>query len=213
MKVEIYSDVVCPWCYVGERRFFRALGAAADVEVVFRPYQLDPRAPEAATPLLPSLAEKFGARADAIVRQVTDAAASAGIEMRWDRALAVNTFRAHRLVWLAEREYGAAVQHALVERLFAAHFTEGLDVGDPAQLAAIAAAAGLDAARAAALLASDEGTAEVRAMIGEARTLGVDAVPTFVFDGKWAVPGAQPEAVFRQVLDEVRAERDRLTSA
>ena len=165
MQIEIYSDVVCPWCYVGERRFFAALESMpelGDVEVVFRPYQLDPAAPAQATPLLPSLERKFGGRAADIVRQVTDAAEGAGVSLRFDRALAANTFDAHRLLWLAAREGGPAVQRALAERLFAAHFTEGGDIGDPTQLAAHAAAAGLDPERAAAFLASDGGTAELR---------------------------------------------------
>src|SRR5215218_5795732 len=109
MKVEIYSDVVCPWCYIGERRFERALAAypaSEPVEVVFRPYQLDPGAPAEARPLRRYLEARFGGSADGMTRQVGAAAAGEGITIDWDRALAVNTLQANRLLRLAEREYG-----------------------------------------------------------------------------------------------------------
>ena len=117
MKVEIYSDVVCPWCYIGERRFARALAAfgGGDVEVVFRPFQLDPAAPTAAEPIARYLERRFGARAGSMLGSVSAAAAAEGITMDWDRALAANTRTAHRLLGLAEREYGAGTQRALAE--------------------------------------------------------------------------------------------------
>ncbi len=209
MLVEIYSDVACPWCYIGERRFAKALerfDGRDDVDVVFRPFQLDPSAPEVAAPLGPTLERKFGARAGALMAQVTAAAAGEGIEMRMDRALGVNTLAAHRLLWLAEREYGAAVQRALAGRLFDAYFTAGRDVGDAAHLVELAGDAGVSRERAAAYLASDEGLDDVRAAIDEARELGIDAVPTFVFDGKYAVPGAQEPELFLQALEQVANE-------
>jgi predicted DsbA family dithiol-disulfide isomerase len=208
MKVEIYSDVVCPWCYIGERRFARALAeypGADEVEVVFRPYQLDPSAPRTAVPLLDYLARRFGAGARRMTEHVGAAARGEGIEIRWDDAVAANTLDAHRLLRLAEQEHGPGMQRALVERLFDAHFTRGMDIADTAVLADLAAAVGMERARATAYLASGEGAREVRDEIAHARRLGVTAVPTFVFDGASAVSGAQPPALFREVLDEVAA--------
>jgi predicted DsbA family dithiol-disulfide isomerase len=124
----------------------------------------------------------------------------------YDRGLAVNTFDAHRLLWLAEREHGPAVQRDLAARLFRAHFTDGRDVGDREVLAEIAADAGMDAGRVADFLASAEGTREVRDEIAEARQLGIGAVPTFVFEGKYAVEGAQPTSTFLQALEAVERE-------
>ncbi len=207
MKVEIYSDVVCPWCYIGERRFERALAAfpgAAEVEVVFRPYQLDPSTPETAQPIAEYLQRRFGRPAGGMMAQVGAAAAGEGITVDWDRALAVNTRTAHRLLRLAEREYGPAVQRALMDRLFDAHFSRGGDVSDHAQLTELAAAAGMDADRVRAYLASGEGAEELEAEFAEARALGVQAVPTFVFDGQYVVEGGQPASTFLQVLEEVQ---------
>ena len=210
MKVEIFSDVACPWCYIGKRRFEQALAkfeGAADVEVIYKPYQLDPGAPAKAYPLIERLERKFGPRASAMVQRVTDAARSEGIDMRFDVALAANTLAAHRLLRLAHREYGAAVQQALAERLFEAHFTLGMDIGDAGQLTALAVSAGLEPARVAAYLESNEGLDETRAEIREAQELGITAVPTFIFDGRYAVEGGQPAPVFLQALETVARER------
>jgi len=206
MKVEIYSDVVCPWCYIGERRFARALAAfpqADQVDVVYRSYQLDPEAPAKAVPLKQYLARGFGAAVDGMLARVTENAAAEGIVMDWDRALSVNTLTAHRLIGLAEREYGPQVQRALFEKLFEAHFTRGVDIADHDELADIAASVGMDRARVQAYLASDEGLAEAREAFEQARRIGVRAVPTFVFDGEFAIEGAQPASIFLQVLEEV----------
>jgi predicted DsbA family dithiol-disulfide isomerase len=208
MLVEVYSDVACPWCYIGERRFAKALAqfdGRDDVEVVFRPYQLDPSAPTASVPLRGALERKFGPGAARMMDRVTDAAAGEGIEMHMERARSVNTLDAHRLLRLAEREHGAAVQRALVERLFAAYFTEGGDVGDRALLVRLATEAGIEGSRAAAYLASDEGLPEVRSEIDDARALGITAVPTFVFDAKYAISGAQAAELFLEALREVES--------
>jgi predicted DsbA family dithiol-disulfide isomerase len=209
MKIEIYSDVACPWCYIGKHRFERALGAFPgrdDVEVVDRPFQLDPTTPTAATPLLPRLEQRFGAGFRAAAARTEQTAKGEGLTIDHARALAVNTLLAHRLMWLAERDFGAAVQRELAEGLFEAYFAKGGNVGDREQLTALAVAAGMDRDRVARFLASSEGEAEVRAEIAEAQAIGVDAVPTFVFDGKYAVAGAQPASVFLQVLERVASE-------
>jgi predicted DsbA family dithiol-disulfide isomerase len=203
VKIEVYSDIACPWCYLGERRLSHALKTFPgrnEVEVVFRPYQLDPTAPEEGVPLLADLQRKFGTRASEMTDRITEAGRQEGIDFDWGRALSVNTLTAHRLLRLAEREYGADTQHDLACKLFEAHFEEGADVGDPGELTALAVEVGLDAKRVAEYLASDEGLAETRAEIAAARNLGITAVPTFVIDEQYAVQGAQPSEVFLEVL-------------
>lgn len=207
MKVEIYSDIACPWCYIGERRFGRALAAfpdGRDVEVVFRPFQLDPAAPMTGTPVAEYLAKRYGRPVGGMLTRVTEAAASEGITVDWQRAIAVNTRTAHRLLRLAEHEYGPAVQHALMEKLFDAHFSQGGNIADHAQLTALAASVGMGAERARAYLDSNESAPELEAELDHARKLGVQAVPTFVFDGQYVVQGGQPASVFLQVLEEVQ---------
>ena len=206
MKVEIYSDVVCPWCYIGERRFARALAdfpEADQVEVMFRPYQLDPSAPMEAVPHNEYLAKRYGRSVTEMHGRVEAAGEGEGITFAWDRALTANTLTAHRLLQLAEREYGTAVQRALIERLFALHFTRGGNIADAEQLAEEAAAVGMDRARARAYLDSDEGLSELRAELEAARELGIHAVPTYVFDGQWAIQGAQPVENFREALTRI----------
>ena len=206
MRVEIWSDVVCPWCYIGKRRFEQALENFAgrdEVEIVFRPFQLDPTAPPgAATPVADVYARKFGGpeRAAQIIGHVTNVAAASGIEFHLDRAVRANTLLAHRLLWFAEPR---GVQIALKEELLRAYFTDGRNVGDPEVLVEIAERVGLDRAEVEELLASDEGTDEVRAELAVAAANDITAVPTFVFDGRWTVPGAQDVEVFERVLQRV----------
>lgn len=209
MIVEIYSDVACPWCYVGERRFERALSAVAGgeaVEVVYRPFQLDPTAPQAPVPMTDHLRRKFGARLESIQQHVANAGRAEGIGFDFEQGIVVNTFTAHRLLGWAEREYGAAVQRALAEKLFEAYFTRGADVGDHEVLVALSAAAGIDPAQARGFLGTEEGVRETSEELERSVSLGITAVPTFVFDGKYAVQGAQPTSTFLQVLEQVAAE-------
>jgi len=212
MKVDIYSDVACPWCYIGQARFERALGqfeGAEHVEVRYRPYQLDPRAPADAEPMYDYLERRFGARARAMAAHVIGIARGEGLEMDYDRGLTVNTLKAHRLLALADREPGADTQQALMRRLFDAHFAEGQDVGDPRVLAAIAGEVGMDADAVRNYLETDEGTGEVREEIAAAQRLGVNAVPTYVFDDKYIVEGAQPEELFLDALRTIGSEVSR----
>ena len=206
MKVEIYSDITCPWCYVGEHRFLRALAAfpqSDQVEVVFRPYQLDPTLPQEPQPLTEQLQKKFGPRLDATLRQTAATAKQDGLDLRFDKALSVNTLTAHRLLHLALVEAGPDAQRALAEQLFEMHFTNGENVADHALLTDRAVAVGLDRDRVEAYLASDEGLQEVQDEIAHAQRLGIRAVPTFVFDERTAVQGAQPTSVFLQALKEI----------
>lgn len=215
MRVEIYSDIACPWCYIGERRFRRALAAyprADEVNVVFRPYQLDPGAPERAVPLLEHLQQRFGRPVDEMFEQVSAAGADEGIDFAWDRTLSVNTLTAHRLLHLAEREYGAEIQHALAEELFAAYFSRGGDVAEHEFLLGLAISVGMDESRVRDFLTSAEGLIATQTEIDTARELGITAVPTFVFEGQFAVQGAQSASTFLQMLERA-AEQTHSTSA
>jgi predicted DsbA family dithiol-disulfide isomerase len=206
MKVEIYSDIACPWCYIGSTRFERAVAAFEgrdDVEVSFRPFQLNPDTPSEAQPLYDYYDQLFGPEFRSRHADVVAVAAKEGLEFRFDQALAVNTFTAHRLLWLAEREYGPAVQRAVKAALLRAYFTDGRDIGDTETLVGLAAEAGVDPDLARKWLTSDEGTEETAEAIRYAGRLGIQAVPTFVFDGKYAVQGAQSTDVFLSALAEV----------
>jgi predicted DsbA family dithiol-disulfide isomerase len=207
--IEVYSDVVCPWCYIGKRRLERALatlGAEADfpgTEVVYRPFQLDPHAPRGrAEPVLDVYARKFGGpeRAAAMVARVTDAAHAEGLEFRLDRALRPNTADAHRLLWWALWSAGADAQRALNEQLMAAYFTDGADVGDADVLVDRAARCGLDSDAARAVLVDEEGIEALAVALRSAADLGITAVPTFVVNSRWSIPGAQDTEYFVEVL-------------
>lgn len=209
MTVEIYSDIACPWCYIGESRFKRALAAfpnADEIDVVFRPYQLDPSLPETPQPLTESLGAKFGERLEATLRQTTSTAKKEGLDLRFEDALAVNTLTAHRLLHFALETAGAETQRAVAGKLFDAHFTRGLNVADHDVLADIAEAAGLDRNQAHAYLSSGEGEEDVRSAIEQAQRLGISAVPTFVIDGKYGIQGAQPPSAFLQALEQIQEE-------
>ncbi|WP_035798882.1 DsbA family oxidoreductase [Kitasatospora mediocidica] len=209
MKVEIYSDIACPWCWIGKRRFDQALERFAgrdDVEVIYRPYQLVPDAPATASPHRAWLAERYGPQSRAMDDRVTELGRAEGLTYDFDAAQHANTFLGHRLLHLAEAEYGPAVQGVLKELLLKAHFSDGVDVGDRAALTEVAVAAGLDRQRVVEYLAGDEGADEVSALLAEARDLGISAVPTFVFEGQWAVQGGQEVDTFVKVLEQVTAD-------
>lgn len=206
VQIEIYSDIACPWCFVGKRRFDRALAAFPQpVEVVYRPYQLVPDAPATASPHRAWLAERYGPQSRAMDDRVTALGAAEGVHFDFDTALHANTFDGHRLLRLAAVEYGLPTQHLLKEKLLSAHFGEGVDVGDHTALADLAVSAGLDRTRVEAYLASDEGRDGVRAELAEAAALGIRSVPTFVIDRTWAVEGAQETSTFLKALEQAAA--------
>lgn len=197
MKVEIFSDVVCPWCYIGHRRLATAVRLYGDeVEVAQRPFELAPDAVSDGEPTLSALARKFGGpeRVAQMTRRVTEVAAGDGLVLNFDRAIHANTFEAHRLIWLAER---AGRGGAMAERLFRAHFEEGLDVGDAATLEKLATEVGVED--------TGEGAEQVRPELARARALGISGVPLFLFEGRFAVSGAQPVEILVAALREVRA--------
>jgi len=221
MQVEIFSDVVCPWCAVGKRRFESALGQfdhADQVDVVWRSYELDPQAPvRREGDYADRLARKYGMsreQAEAANGQMTALAASEGLEFHFERAQPGNTFDAHRLLHFALGQ-GQGVQDALKERLFVAYFSEGAAIGEPETLVRLAAEVGLDPEKCAEILAGDLYADEVRADEREARELGVTGVPFFVIDGKFAIPGAQDPETIRIVLERAwaRAKADESVTA
>jgi predicted DsbA family dithiol-disulfide isomerase len=207
MLVEIFSDVVCPWCAVGKRRFETALGSfkhADQVDVVWRAYELDPNAPPRREgDYVDRLARKYGMsreRAVAANEQLTAVAAAEGLDFHFERAQSGNTFDAHRLLHYA-REAGSGLQDALKERLFVAYFTDGAAIGEPETLLRLAGEVGLDPQECADILAGDRYTDEVRADEREALELGVTGVPFFVVDAKFGIPGAQDADTILAVLE------------
>lgn len=211
--IDVVSDVVCPWCYIGKRRLESALAQlhaddpALETRVNWHPFQLNPELPPQGTERKRYLEAKFGgpARASEIYDRVRAAGETVGIAFDFDRiAVQPNTLAAHRLIAWAQHDHDAA---DLVERLFAGYFIDGRNIGDHAVLAAIAAEAGLDAGEARAQLESGAGREEIAAMDVRARKLGVTGVPFFIFDGRVAVSGAhEPEMLLRAIAQARDAE-------
>jgi predicted DsbA family dithiol-disulfide isomerase len=202
VSVEVWSDVACPWCYLGKRRLEKAIEASGlDVDVRDRSFQLDPTIPHGQhLPHAELMAKKFGA-SDAQIEQMNqrliDLGAAEGLDYRFDLYMQANTRDAHRLLHFAH-ERGRGVQ--LKDRLLRAQFTEGALVDDVDTLVALAAEVGLDEGDARAVLTSDAYDADVQADIDEAKALGANGVPFFVFDRRFAVSGAQSLEVFEEAL-------------
>jgi predicted DsbA family dithiol-disulfide isomerase len=204
MEIEIWSDVACPWCYVGKRRFEAALEQFEhrdQVDVVWRSFELDPGAPaEREGDRAEHLARKYGMsveRAREAEQQMTDTAAADGLDFHFDVARAGNTFDAHRVVHLA-RAHG--LQDEMKERLLRAYFTEGDLVSDPDTLSRLATEVGLPADEVTDLLAGDRYAAEVREDEQTATTFGISAVPTFIVDRQLGASGAHPPEAMLQLL-------------
>ena len=205
MRVEIWSDVVCPWCYVGKRNFETALSRFEhrdEVEVLWRAFELDPSAPaEREGDYAVHLARKYGMSIDQagkMIETMTETGAKAGAALDFERARPGNTFDAHRLIHLAGER---GVQDAVKERFLRATFTDGEPIGDRSVLLRLAVEAGLPADEAATVLESDTYAAEVRAEESLALELGISAVPFFVIDRTFGVPGAQPPDVLLGALE------------
>ncbi|MFY8239185.1 MAG: DsbA family oxidoreductase [Ilumatobacteraceae bacterium] len=212
MRIEIFSDVICPWCFIGKRRFETAIsrlrdrGVDVQVDYMFRPFQLDPTAPtDSPTPAKDAYAKKFGGpeRATEILDHVTSVAAQDNITFNMDIAVRANTFLAHRLLSYALKQHGAAVQIPLKERIMDAYFTDGKNIGDIDVLADCAESAGIDRTEAHTFLSGDELVDEVRSEIAEAAEYGVTAVPTFIINGQWSVPGAQDVEMFERIIERI----------
>lgn len=209
MIVEIWSDFVCPFCYIGKRRFEAALERFAhkqEVTVVYRSFELDPHAErEQHRDVHDMLAAKYGmsrAQAKAMNEQVAAQARSVGLTYLMDTIIPTNTFDAHRLVHFAAQE---GKMNEMTERLLRAYFTESRHLGDPATLAELAAEVGLEKNAAAQVLASDQFAQNVRRDEEEAAHLGIHGVPFFLFNRTYAISGAQPSELFQEALEKAWA--------
>ncbi len=204
LKLEIYSDVICPWCYVGKARLDKALqsiGSDLAVDVEWMPFELNPSMPEGGMDRKEYLIKKFGSNDISQMQQRLNAAGSPdGLQFNFGAIRVVpNTFNAHRLLWFAK---SSGKQHALSDVLFRNYFTDGLDIGDLEVLVSAAAEAGLSGDDARKFLSSDDGTAEVKAEKNIGRKLDVRAVPTFVLDGHVLVSGAVASDELAQLLEK-----------
>lgn len=203
LRIDVFSDLGCPWCFIGERRLDQALERRTDLEVEWRwrPFLLQPDLPRQGMPFRPFIEAKFGSRdrVQAMFDHITEVGAGDGLAFDFDRiANAPNTIDAHRLVLWAEQQ---GRQREMARALFRAYFAEGKDLTDPEALAQVAREAGLDVEAARSLLRSSEGLAEVEASVAEAMSLGITGVPFYVFAGKWALSGAQPAESFERAIE------------
>ena len=211
VTIDIYSDVVCPWCYVGKRRLERALAHLDSVrtQVAWRPYQLNPTMPKDGIDRTAYLEAKFGSldTFGRLEERILEAGAAERISFAFEKILRTpNTFAAHRLIWYAGRE---GCQNVVVDLLFKGYFEDGADIGSVSTLAHLAEPSGLDAER---FLLSEEGMAEVNAEEAVGRRLGIRAVPYFLFNQANAISGAQPAEVFLAAVEKIHAQQEHLLS-
>jgi predicted DsbA family dithiol-disulfide isomerase len=205
MTIDVVSDVVCPWCYLGEKRLEAALAEAPqEVALRWRPYQLDPTIPDGGLDRAEYMEKKFGksGRLQSVHDDLTRLGADVGIRFAFDKIKrAPNTLDAHRLIRWAN---SAGVQGKVVDRLFRAYFVEGRDIGDRAVLIDIGRECGLDAALVERLLAEGADVDLVREEIAQAQAIGVSGVPFFIFAGRLGVPGAQDPSVLLRAMSQAR---------
>ncbi len=207
VSIEVYSDVVCPWCYVGKRRVERALSQVSSVQthITWRPFQLNPTMPKEGIERTAYLEAKFGSH-DSFHRleeQVAAAGVSEGISFAFEKIPKTpNTFLAHRLIWFAGRQ---GRQDAMVDALFKGYFEQGADIGSLSVLAGLAESAGLDAAR---YLETDEGAGDVKAEEAAGHRLGIRVVPYFILNNGYGISGAQPVEVFVGAMVKIAAQSE-----
>lgn len=206
----MFSDIACPWCYIGVTRFERAaaavsLSTGATLDVSLRAYQVRPDAPSVGRPLLDVEAERLGGphEVDAMVARVRAAGTVEGLDFDFDAAVEANTFDAQRLLTWAAEHAGQGAQRDLAHELWRAHFAEGADVSDHDTLAARAGLAGLDLDLVDDVLSTDVAADEVRLQLDAVRDLGIETAPTFVLDGKWMIAGAQPRDAIERALTDL----------
>ncbi|USQ79973.1 DsbA family oxidoreductase [Ornithinimicrobium faecis] len=212
LKVDIWSDIACPWCYIGKRKFERAVdqfsAEGREVEVEYHSFELSPDTPvdfEGSTTEF--LSERKGMPVDQVegmLAQVTSIASSVGLDYDFDKVVHTNTLRAHQVLHLAKAK---GLQAQLKERLLKAYFEQGRHIGRAEDLADLAAEVGLDRAEVLAALESEEFLADVRADMNQARAYGISGVPFFVIDQKYGVSGAQESDAFVQALTQAWDER------
>ena len=203
LRIDIWSDIVCPWCWIGKHRLGTALEGMGPVDIHWHPFLLDPESDASPVPLREAYEKKFGGpeRVNQILSQTQATANAEGLPMDFDRGqVRVSTRDAHRVMLLAAAEGDA---QAVGEALFRAHFEHGRNVADPDVLAEAAAAGGLPRERVLAMLDSDEFKRELEAAFVQAQRIGIRAVPTFVIDGQLAVQGAQPPEAFRAAFAQL----------
>ncbi len=208
IPLDILSDPICPWCYIGKARLERALAARPDHPFTFQwhPFQLNPAMPRTGLDRREYLERKFGGKDGAVKAYlpVQEAAEEAGLEIRLEAIHTTpNTLDAHRLIHWAGIE---GRQNPVVDRLFHAYFVEGRDIGDAEVLADIAAAEGMDRQAIARLLAGDADLADIEARDKRAREMGVGAVPTFIILGQHVIQGAQPAEFWERIIDDITAQ-------
>lgn len=210
MKIEIWSDIACPWCYIGKRRFEQALAdfpQRESLEVTWRSFQLDASAPARQTvPTVELLATKYRMtveKAQAMMDSMARTGAADGLDFRFDLSISGNTFDAHRLIHFAAAH---GLRDAMVERLFKAYFTEGESIGEHDVLQRLATDVGLDAEQVSAMLAGDAHADDVRADQERATTFGITGVPFFAIDEKYGISGAQPASVLTEALAQAWSE-------
>jgi predicted DsbA family dithiol-disulfide isomerase len=205
MTIEIWSDIVCPFCYIGKRKLEQALAQFPQkdqVEIVWKSFQLDPEAPSEGGDYLKNLSDRKGwdmAQTRQIARQVTEMAAGVGLEYHFEKAISANSFDAHRLAHLAAKY---CMQNEAEEALFKAHFSEGKNIADFQTLLNIGSSIGLDSNELKTVLTEKSLTEEIQKDIAEAQQLRISGVPFFVFDRKMAISGAQDHSVFLQTLQK-----------
>ena len=210
LPIMIYSDVICPWCYVGKRRFEAALsspGMPESVAITWKPFELNPEMPAEGMERAAYRLRKFGPeKSRQLDIQMTETGREAGIAFAFDKMKRTpNTRLAHRLIWHAERE-SAEAQNAVVNRLFKGYFEEGLDIGRMDILIDVAAQAGLDEAKARAVLSSDDSLEAVLDLEDAGLRMGIQGVPFFILINKYAISGAQPPELWRDALPKIAAE-------
>jgi len=206
MKIEIWSDIACPWCYIGKRRFEQALNQFPHrdaLDIVWRSFELDTTAPaRQTTPTVELLATKYRMsveKAQAMMDSMAATGALDGLEFRFDRAISGNTFDAHRLIHFAAT---VGQRAAMVERLFAAYFTEGEAMGDHDTLVRLAVDVGLDASAVRVMLSSTAHASDVRSDEARAQQFGITGVPFFAIDERYGISGAQPPAAIVDALTQ-----------
>ena len=209
IKIDVVSDVVCPWCYIGKRRLEKAihqLHGEVEVELEFHPFELNPDMPKEGRNQKEYLTDKFGGadRFKQLTSHVSKVAAEEGLKFNYDNQhISPNTRDAHRIIRLAKEE---GVQPAVKESFMKAYFEEGIDLSKRENLIDVAAKAGLNAARVSSLLNSDEGLAEVELEEKINYQRGISGVPYYIINNKYGVSGAQPTEVFVQALREIAKE-------
>lgn len=208
IKIDIVSDINCPWCYVGEQRLKKAIATTEgnyEFDINFKPFELNASIPQEGVDRLEYFKNSYGpsilSQLDAMNQRMTDAGTEEGIQFNFDRTKTVNnTFNGHRLIWLAGQH---GVQEKVANALFYSYFTEGNNMNDIALLKEIGLANGIPAAKLEGFFEGEEGTKEVRELEHWAQAAGITGVPAFIINDKYLISGAQPAATFLNVFSEV----------